>query len=164
MEEIKVVVKEEKKIIGLKNDEHSDSNSVSDNPLNTMSNDGDDNVTGSQKNDLNNNSNHNPLQKSKFSFSSFSSTATSTKNTTTSEDCVEKKITCPAEYSGYLFKKSPRVMVGWQKRFFKIVEKTGDLLYYTSVSLFFLFIFFYLFILIIIYYILFVYLFYFMFL
>lgn len=39
----------------------------------------------------------------------------------------------PIEMSGYLMKKSPAMMKGWQKRYFKTLEN-GDIAYYKSVS------------------------------
>ena len=34
--------------------------------------------------------------------------------------------------SGYLLKKSPNMMIGWQKRFFKM-QVNGDIAYYKTV-------------------------------
>jgi pyruvate/2-oxoglutarate dehydrogenase complex dihydrolipoamide acyltransferase (E2) component len=39
----------------------------------------------------------------------------------------------PAEKEGYLMKKSPAMLVGWQKRFF-LTNSNGDIEYYKSVS------------------------------
>jgi hypothetical protein len=47
----------------------------------------------------------------------------------------ERGSVTPQELSGNLFKKSPNVMKGWQKRFFKTLPN-GDLSYFKSVSVF----------------------------
>ncbi len=39
----------------------------------------------------------------------------------------------PIEMSGYLMKKSPAMMKGWQKRYFKTLSN-GDIAYFKSVS------------------------------
>ena len=39
----------------------------------------------------------------------------------------------PTEMSGYLMKKSPAMMKGWQKRYFKTLDN-GDIMYFKSVN------------------------------
>lgn len=49
----------------------------------------------------------------------------------------------PTEREGYLMKKSPALMKGWQKRYFITNTATGDMDYYKSVSTKYMFLIFY---------------------
>jgi hypothetical protein len=52
----------------------------------------------------------------------------------TSEKTTSIATVTPTELSGYLLKKSPSVMKGWQKRYFK-TQENGDIVYHKNVRL-----------------------------